>query len=323
MSRLGRSLLEADDPPVKLLFLWAANPVASNPGQNRVRQGLARDDLFTVVIENFQTDTADYADILLPGTMQTEHADMHDSYSHMYIQWNEPISPPRGECLPHTEIFRRVARALALTEPSLFADDDTIARELLDSDHPAVAAISLEALKDRGWARLEYERPFLPFLETFPTSSGKFEFESERAQADGHGRFPHYVPPRQAGSGNGESSSFALVTSATKRMLNTVYGNRDRNAVEGAVTITIHPQDASRLNLAQGESVRVHNDHGEYQAILNCDDKVQPGVAHTPKGFWPRFNGGTSVNAVVAEESADMADGPMFKDSRVQIESVV
>ncbi len=320
MTRLGRSLLETDDPPVKFLFLWGANPVASNPGQGRVRKGLAREDLFTVVIENFRTDTADYADIILPGTMQTEHADLHDSFSHMYIQWNEPVAEPRGECLPHTEIFRRVAAAMNLSEPALFADDETIARELLDSGHPAMSPISLESLKERGWARLNYERPFLPFVRSFPTASGKFEFESAAAEADGHGRFPHFVPPREALK-SGPKNSFALVTSASKRMLNSIYGNRNRNAAAGSITISIHPGDADRLSLSDGSKVRVFNQRGEYRAVLICDDKVQPGVAHTPKGYWPRFNGGASANAVVAEDSADMADGPMFKDIRVEIEA--
>jgi len=109
MTRLGSSLLELNDPPVQTLIMWAANPVVSNPDANRIRQGLARDDLFTVMIENFQTDTADYADILLPSTMQLEHADMHDSFSHLYINWNEPVMSPPGECLPHTEIGIRNA----------------------------------------------------------------------------------------------------------------------------------------------------------------------------------------------------------------------
>ena len=117
MTRLGEGLLEVDDPPVQALVIWAANPVVSNPEQGRVRRGLARDDLFTVVIDHFQTDTADYADILLPGTMQTEHADLHDSFSHLYLQWNEPVVAPRGESLCHTEIFRRIAKAMGADQP--------------------------------------------------------------------------------------------------------------------------------------------------------------------------------------------------------------
>ena len=124
MTRLGSGLLDLNDPPVKSLVIWAGNPVVSNPDQNRIRRGLSRDDLFTVVIENFQTDTADYADILLPGTMQIEHADLHDSWGHLYLQWNPPVVRPRGECLAHTEIFRRIAAAMDLKEPALFASDE-------------------------------------------------------------------------------------------------------------------------------------------------------------------------------------------------------
>ena len=119
MTRLGHGLLDLDDPPVTALIVWAANPMVSNPDTSRVRQGLERADLFTVVIEHFITDTARYADIVLPSTMQTEHADLHDSFSHLYLNWNEPAVEAPGECLSHTEIFRRLARAMGVTEPAV------------------------------------------------------------------------------------------------------------------------------------------------------------------------------------------------------------
>jgi len=159
MTRLGSSLLELDDPPVQTLIMWAANPVVSNPNTNLVRKGLSRPDLFTVLIENFPTDTADYADILLPGTMQLEHADLHDSFSHLYINWNEPVTAPPGECLPHTEIFRRLAKELDLTEPSLYDSDDEIARSALNSSKPAMTGITLSKLKVAGSSSAQKKQP--------------------------------------------------------------------------------------------------------------------------------------------------------------------
>ena len=321
MTRLGDGLLDLDDPPVKSLIMWAANPLASNPQQARIRAGLARDDLFTVVIENFQTDTADYADIILPGTMQTEHADLHDSFSHLYVQWNEPVVPPRGECLPHTEIFRRLARQMGLSEPALYANDTELANDTLRSAHPAMEGITLQKLKADGWARLNWPRPFLPFAREFPTPSGKFEFRSERAAADGLGLFPHYAAPEEP-AGAVDDRSLALISSASKRMLNSIYGNREQHARADAVTITLHPTDVRRLNLTPGRQVRVWNDRGQFSARLLENDDATQGVAFSPKGFWPKFNGGHSVNATVEERDADMGRGAIFCDNRVFVDHV-
>src|SRR6185503_7599282 len=154
MTRLGEGLLELDDPPVKALFVYASNPVASVPHQNKVLRGLARDDLFTVVVDHFQTDTARHADLLLPGTMQTEHAELLIAYGHLYVSWNEPAVAPPGECLSTAEIFRRLARRMGLDEPCLYDSDEEMAQQVLDSAHPSVRGITLERLKERGWMRL-------------------------------------------------------------------------------------------------------------------------------------------------------------------------
>ena len=185
MTRLGEGLLELDDPPVKALFVYASNPAASVPHQTKVRRGLARDDLFTVVVEHFLTDTARYADIVLPATMQIEHRDLLIAYGHLYLAWNEPAVPPPGECLPTTEIFRRLARRMGLDEPALYDSDETMARQVLDSGHPSLAGITLEALKARGSIRLNYPDPFVPFATAFPTAVGQAGI---RLRADGAGR---------------------------------------------------------------------------------------------------------------------------------------
>ena len=139
MTRVGDVLLGAD-PAVHALVVYGANPLASNPDTGKVRRALAREDLFTVVIEQAPTDTVDYADIVLPSTMQTEHCDVHDGYGHMYLAWNEPAVAPPGECLPHTEIFRRLARTMGLEEPALYDDDLTLARTLIECGDPTSRA---------------------------------------------------------------------------------------------------------------------------------------------------------------------------------------
>lgn len=181
MTRLGEALTTVDEPPVKALFVYGANPAAAVGGQDRVREGLLREDLFTVVMEHFHTDTVDYADIVLPATMQTEHADLHDGYGHMYIAWNEPAVEAPGECLSTTETFRRLAARLGLGEPCLYASDEDLARELLSSGHESLEGIDLDRLRGEGWARLNYPSPFLPFADGFPTPSGKLEFVSAAA----------------------------------------------------------------------------------------------------------------------------------------------
>src|SRR3954454_2832146 len=160
MTRLAEGLLDLDDPPVKALVVYQANPMGSNPDQGRVRAGLEREDLFTVVIEQFPTDTVDYADIVLPATMQTEHLDVNDGYGHVYVSLNRKAVDPPGECLSTTETFRRLARAMGPTEPSLYDDDETLARTLLGNER-------FEHLWEHGWMRLTPERPYVPFKNGF------------------------------------------------------------------------------------------------------------------------------------------------------------
>lgn len=321
MTRLGQGLLELSDPPVKTLVIWAANPVASNPDQGRIRKGLSRADLFTVVIDNFQTDTADYADILLPGTMQLEHADLHDSYSHLYLQWNEPAVPPPGECLAHTEIFRRLAERLELEEPALYASDEEMAQATLASDHPALEGITLERLKENGWARLNWPKPYQPFRDRFPTASGKFEFYSARGKADGVGAYPSFTPPRESLK-DGADGSLVLLSPAGNYQVNSLFANSPYHARAGGPVAVMHPQDAQQRELESGSTVRLRNERGQFEAQLRISDETPVGVVLSPKGRWPKLSGGHSVNATVEEHDADMGRGAIFSDNRVYVEAV-
>ncbi|MDY7104317.1 MAG: molybdopterin-dependent oxidoreductase [Actinomycetota bacterium] len=333
MSRLAEGLLELDDPPIEALLVVAANPVVSNPDQERVRAGLARNDLFTVVVEHFLTDTADYADIVLPSTMQTEHADLHDSFSHLYLQWNEPAVEPPGECLPHTEIWRRLARALGCDEPAVYASDHDLARAALDTDDPALAGVTLERLRAHGWVRLSVPRPYLPFADRFPTASGRFEFVSDRAEHDGLGRVPDYTPPAEAvpgprgGAGSGERTSgpgrtLSLLAPADHDRLNSLFANRELHERRaGADVVHLHPDDAAALGVSDGDEVCLGNARGSFTVRASVDDVARPGVAVTTKGRWPKLEGGPTVNATTGERSTD-AGGPTFHDNRVTVRVV-
>jgi anaerobic selenocysteine-containing dehydrogenase len=323
MTRLADTLLELDDPPVKALIVCGANPVASNPDQNRVRKALAREDLFTVALEHFATDTVDYADIVLPATMQTEHADLHDGYGHLYLLWNEPAVAPPGECLPNSEIFRRLAAHMGLEEPALYASDEELARTLLESDHPSLAGITFERLKREGWVRLNYPRPFVPFADGFPTPSGKLEFYSERAGADGLDPLCGYTPPREAGEvapGLAARYPLALIAPASHYFMNTIFANHPRLLSQaGQPRIVLHPDDAAARALETGRHAVIFNERGSFAAEVEVSDAVRPGVVASTKGYWSKLLGGANINATVDERDSDMGHGAVYHDNCVEV----
>jgi anaerobic selenocysteine-containing dehydrogenase len=325
MTRLGEGLLEVDQPPVKALFVYASNPAASVPHQTRVLRGLARADLFTVVVDHFLTDTARYADIVLPATMQTEHHDLLIAYGHLYVAWNEPAAPPPSECLPTTEIFRRLARAMGVAAPAVYDSDEELARQVLDSPHPSLRGITLEALKARGWMRLDYPDPFVPFADAFPTPSGRLEFVSERMAQAGLDPVAGYTPAHEAaqrGTPLAGQYPLALVTPADHYFLNSIFANvplQQRRA--GAATLVIHPADAAPRGIAAGDEVRVANARGAFFAVADVSDRVRPGVVASTKGRWPGDSKrGSTVNATVDERDSDMGGGAVYHDNRVRVD---
>ena len=325
MTRLGEGLLDLDDPPVQALIVYASNPMASVPHQTKVRRGLSRDDLFTVVIEHFMTDTARYADIVLPATMQTEHQDLLIAYGHLYLAWNEPAAPPPGECLATTEIFRRLARRMGLDAALLYDSDETMARQVLDNGHPSLGGITLEDLKARGWARLRYPDPFVPFASGFPTPSGKLEFVSDRMAEAGLDPVAGYTPSHETSQRDtalARDYPLLLVASANHYFLNSLFANVPRQQRRaGVATLTIHPDDAAPRGIESGDEVRAANERGSFLAVAEVSDRVRPGVVATTKGRWPAFeNGGATINATVDERDSDMGGGAVFHDNRVRVD---
>lgn len=325
MTRLGEGLLEVGDPPVKALFVYGANPAASVPDQNKIRRGLEREDLFTVVAEHFPTDTTAYADIVLPSTMQVEHADLHHSYGHVYLNWNEPAVDPPGECLPHTEMFRRLARRLGLNEPRLFDSDDDLARAVLDSDDLRRQGITLESLKETGWVRLDVAPA--PFAEGFPSPSGKLEFHSPRMEEDGFDPLAGYTEPYETTQKDTDLARrypLCLIAAASHNFLNSTFANVERQETrQGALPVVLHPDDAGVRGLADGDGARVFNDRGAFQGTVEVSQRVRPGVVASIKGYWPgRLPGAANANATVNERDSDMGGGAVFHDNRVEVEAL-
>ncbi|RPH66628.1 MAG: molybdopterin oxidoreductase family protein, partial [Burkholderiales bacterium] len=226
MVRIGEALREAD-PPIDAMVVYNSNPVAVAPDSEQVVAGFAREDLFTVVLEHFRTDTADYADYLLPATTQLEHFDVHRAYGHLYLVANNPSIAPLGQARPNADIFRELARRMRLDDPALAASDEDIVRDAIDWGDPRLAGIELAGLRERGWARLAV--PPAPFADGgFPTPSGKCEFHSERLAAQGFDPLPDWLPPHESVASNpalAQRFPLALITPPARNFLNSTFVN--------------------------------------------------------------------------------------------------
>ncbi len=324
MSRIGHALLSADDPPIRALYVYNANPLAVAPDGNKVRAGFAREDLFCVVHELFQTDTADYADILLPATSQLEQYDVHTAYGHLYALANQPAIAPLGEALPNSEVFRRLAQRLGFTEAALHESDEAIAAAAFRTDDPRAHGLA-PGLAERGWARLNLPRPFVPFAQGgFRTPSGKCEFHSAQLAAQGLPALPSWHPPRESAATNptlAEHYPLALISPPARNFLNTSFANLPRFlAAEGSPKLEIHPQDAAARGLSDGAAVRIHNARGAFHARAVLTERVRRGVVVSPSVWWRKLSGdGENANAVTSDELTDFGGGACFYDCLVEV----
>jgi anaerobic selenocysteine-containing dehydrogenase len=323
MSRLGEALLDLDDPPVRALVVYNANPAASNPDQRRVHEGLLREDLFTVVLEQRPTDTTDFADVLLPATMQPEHLDLHTTYGHQYLALNQPALEPPGECLPNSEIFRRLAARLGLDHPALRDSDEEIVRQLLDLDEARRQGATLDALTAEGFVRIGPPRGVAPYADGgFPTPTGRLQLRDERLAAVGADPLVGYVPPHEVADEQ-LASRFPLVllSPASRFFLNSTFaGSGWHRGKTGPPVVYLHPDDAAARGLGDGDRARVFNDRGAFEAQVTLSDATRPGVAFTRKQHWVRHSaGGMNVNATTPERDADLGGAPTFHDNRVEV----
>jgi anaerobic selenocysteine-containing dehydrogenase len=310
---------------VRALVVYNSNPAAVAPDRNAVLAGLARSDLFTVVLEHFQTDTADWADIVLPATTQLEHWDVHLSYGHHYVTLNRPSIEPLGESRPNTEIFRGLARRMHLTEPSLRDDDLTLIRQALDSETEKLRGVTVNGLLERGWMRLNVPTPYLPFADgKFLTPSGKCEFYSERLKEMGLDPVPTYIPPYESPERDAARVArfpLTLISSPAHQFLNSTFVNIDalRRAAREPECI-VHPADAERRGIAPGMRVAIHNDRGAFTAVARVETGIREGVVWAPSIWWGKLaTDGANANQTTSQRETDMGHGPVFYDNQVEV----
>ena len=328
------------DPPIKALFIYNSNPVVVAPGQSATVAGLAREDLFTVVSEQYLTDTADYADIVLPATTQLEQFDLMFSWGHFYLTRNEPAIEPLGEAVSNVELFRRLSERLGLEDDWYHLSGEEMALAVLDWSAPVLEGITPESLRETGWARLNLPAAevYAPHAEgNFASASGKCEFVTSmpanfvapvfREGSNDHQSLtpldplPHYTPAEE--DREGYPFPLHLLSPKAHAFLNSQYGNMAyQRRIQGGQWVSIHADDAEARGIADGQAVRVFNDAGEFQAVarITGDDQAARGVVVCPGGHWRKLSpGGKTVNTLTRTAFADMGNAPSFSDTRVEV----
>jgi molybdopterin guanine dinucleotide-containing S/N-oxide reductase-like protein len=321
MSRLGEALTKIDDPPVKAIVVYNSNPAAVAPDRENVVAGFKRDDLFTVVLEHFQTDTADFADVLLPATTQLEHEDLHKAYGHTYVMYNAKSIEPLGESLPNTEIFRRIAAKMNVDFPELRESDEEMMRQVLRA-----MPFTFDELKKQASIRLDIASPHRPFASgmRLSTPSGKIEIDSARAAAHGLDRLPEYVPPYESEERDPElvrRYPLALISPPAHSFLNSTFVNvASLRRAAGKPTLEIHAEDANARGIAAGAQVSIFNDRGAFIAEAVVTDRVRPGVVSAPSVWWPKLTTNrTNANHTTSQAVTDIGGGATFYDNQVDV----
>ncbi|PIY30184.1 MAG: molybdopterin oxidoreductase [Comamonadaceae bacterium CG_4_10_14_3_um_filter_60_42] len=300
-------------PAIEALIVYNSNPVAIAPESAKVVQGFARDDLFTVVLEQFQTDTADYADYILPATTQLEHWDVHSAYGHTDALLNRPAIAPLGEAKPNAQIFRELAAHMGFAEPCFADSDEALCRQAYGD------AVDFEVLLAQGFATLP--TPEAPFAQgNFPTPSGKCEFFSARLAAQGHDGLPDHVPNHEAAH-TSVAYPLALISPPARNFLNSSFVNVESlQATEGEPLLEMHQLDAAARGIADGAVVRVYNDRGTYQCRARLSVRARAGVVNGLGVWWRKLGlNGTNVNQLTSQKLTDLGHGPTFYDCLVQV----
>ena len=309
MSQLGDALCGDLDPPVKALVVWNSNPAQIAPDQTKVLTGLARQDLFTVVLEQFMTDTAAQADVVLPATTQLEHLDVIFSWGHHYVTLSRPAIEPLGEAKPNTEVFRLLAARLGLDDPCFRDSDEELVEQVLAT---APSHVKLDGLGERGWAKVDLGQGELPHAEGgFGTSDGKlhlhavYEPPAEVADPELAARFP-----------------LALITPKTHLFLNSTFANQARqHGAQPKPFVVVHPDDAGPRGVST--RARVYNGRGSFVADVQISDETRPGVVVAPMGWWSGdYEGGVGAQATTSQLLTESGEAPTFNDNRVELEAV-
>jgi anaerobic selenocysteine-containing dehydrogenase len=321
MSTIGDALLglqpDTAQRPIEALIVYNSNPLAVAPESAKVARGLMRDNLFTVVLEHFMTDTADLADYVLPATTQLEHWDVHASYGHTDVLLNRPAIAPVGEARPNTAIFRALAQrmgpAWGLDHPCFADDDEALCRQAYGE------TIDFEHLLAHGHVTLPV--PDAPFAQGgFPTPSGRFEFFSERLAAQGLDGLPDFLPNHETPQA-GDRYPLAMISPPARHFLNSSFANlKSLRDIERTPVLEIHPDDAAPRGIHDGDPVRVFNDRGDYHCTAVVGPRARPGVVNG-LGIWWRKDGanGTNVNELTSQRLTDLGQAPTFYDCAVEV----
>lgn len=316
MSRLGEALTELD-PAIHAIVIWNSNPLVVVPDAERVRRGLERDDLFCVVHEQFLTDTAQYADLVLPATTQLESVDVVLAWGHLWMGWNEPAVEPAGESVSNTECFRRLATAMGYDDPCFHDDDLTLLRQ-------ALPTVDLDLLRRERWWKVPYPADGRPWGDgRFPTESGRVELASDRLERLGHPRLPTFVPSSE-GPESPARSRYPLQLLTPKqhtRFLNSSYSHLPRHAgPEGGPFVELDPADAAARGLADGDTARVFNDRASIEVPVRISDRVRPGVIVVPFGWWRTSHPDDVVaNSLTNATLTDWGGGVAYADTLVEV----
>lgn len=333
------------DPPIRSLFVFNSNPAIVVPEQDKLVRGLSRDDLFTVVSEQFLTDTALYADLVLPATTQLEQEDIMFSWGHLYLSYNNRAIEPLGEAVPNTELFRRLAATMGFDDPFFRRSDAEMIEAAMDWSAPALEGITLEALRRDGYARLNLPAPdqYAPHRQgNFLTPSGKCEFlSSAAARGDfvlplfrqGSAEFqsglpvdplPAYVAPNESPATNptlARRYPLNLMSPKSHAFLNSSYGNLPQQLHHaGEQMVQLNPADARERNIGEGSAVVVSNGRGSFEAVAHINEDVMAGVVVAPLGYWRQSSRRqATVQAVNSGAYADLGRAPTFSDNLVQV----
>ena len=314
MATIGDDLLRqaspAFGPQVEALIVYNSNPVAIAPQSPKVVAGFQREDLFTVVLEHFLTDTADHADYVLPATTQLEHLDVHTSYGHTYVLINHPAVAPLGQAKPNTQIFRELAARMGFDEPCFADSDAQLARQ-------AVPTLDFEQLSRQGWVKLD--------LPDAPFANGGFATANGRAQVAVPGLgVPDFVPPyesAQSAPALAQRFPLAMISPPARHFLNSSFVNvKSLRSIEGEPLVELHPDDAQARGITDGEMVRVFNDRGSYLCKAAVGARARPGVVNGLGVWWRKLGAaGTNVNELTSQRLTDIGRGPTFYDCLVEV----
>jgi anaerobic selenocysteine-containing dehydrogenase len=330
MVELGKALNEVNDPPVKALFVYNSNPAAVCPNHNEVIRGLLRPDLFTVVHEQFFTDTTDYADIVLPATTFFEHKELQSAYGHYYLQVSNQALAPVGECRSNVEVFRALAKGLGFEDECFRDSVENMIDQALDSENPRLKGLNRDRLEKEGHIRLNFggngkesSEPFLPFAQgNFRTASGKAELYNPSLKTQGLDPVAAFVPPAESRH-NSAAKAFPLELLARKadNFLNSTFSNLPgMQSLEETGLLEMNPEDAKSRGIRDGDSVRAFNSRGEMQLRARVDGKVSAGVVAAKLNWAKLTPGNRNINVLTSEKLTDMGNSATFYSVLIEVE---